>query len=529
MDESLAGLLGLALPLARVSFGVDEEAVPAEALAAAGACMFGPTADGLSVGAILTNDQSTVEFLLGAVIAGVEVVSLPLPGRAVNPGDYLEFLRDACASTGVTHLVARDDIAAFLGAPDLEVVTHSALGTIPLAVGNGSFSLVQFSSGSTGSPKGIRLSDEMLGTNVVAILEAIAPVPGDATVSWLPLSHDMGLIGMVFSALVAFGEQWASGGELVLLEPELFLRSPAAWLTSLDRKGGTLTGAPDFGFRMAASRRLPHEVNLTRVRCAILGGEIVRSTTLALVEEVLGPMGLAAGALCPAYGMAELGLAACMAPPGERWTQRSFDGQALADGRCEPPQSGVASYDLVSSGVPLRGYEVVSRGADGEIAPLAIGAPTIGEDAATGQSLAGPDGRLDAGDLGCIEDGQVYVCGRRDDYLVVHGRNLYAPSIESAVGAVVGVRSGRVTAVGSPDGAWVIVVEADQRDRAERGAIRTIRAGVRRASVAASGVAPDEVLVLARGALPLTSSGKLQRHEVRKRWLTGRLDVDSLN
>ncbi len=149
-------------------------------------------------------------------------------------------------------------------------------------------------------------------------------------------------------------------------------------------------------------------------------------------------------------------------------------------------------------------------------------APSIGRDLRTGASL-GSVGGLATGDVGyLLPSGQVVVCGRRDDYLVANGRNVYAPAIEAAVTAVDAVRDGRATAVAIPTGGWIIALESTLADADRSGAAR-LRRDARRASIAVAGVAPDAVLVLPRGRLPLTSSGKLQRHEVVRRWAAGDL------
>lgn len=519
----LSELVAEALPTARISFGVDEPPCGAESFALRGAQMFRqPGAP--AVAALLTNDAPTVELLLGAILAGAEVVSIPLPGRGVDPKAYSDFVRSVCRSTGVDRLVARDDVSAMLAGTDVEVVAHSKLGSVNLAGPRpAGFGVVQFSSGSTSSPKGVRLSDDLLGTNVQAILKSVAPRPNDAAVSWLPLSHDMGLIGMFMSAIVAFGPGWTDGGELALLKPESFLRRPSAWLECLDRKRGTFTAAPDFGYRLAVSRRPPRTLDLTPLRCAIVGGEIIRAATMAAAQDVFGAMGMVPEALCPAYGLAELGLAATMTPPSERWRRRDVDAAALAEERAVPVGSDSLPLSLVASGLPLEGYEVESAGGAEDIAPLRVRAPLFGDDVRSGRPFAEPHSSFETGDLGFVDEGHVYVVGRIDDYLVAGGRNIYAPAIEEAVSSVAGVRQGRVTAVGLPDGTWMIAVELASKEPLSRAEHDRLRIAVRRATTHSSGSAPDAVAVLEHGCLPLTSSGKLQRHLVRKRWLEGTL------
>lgn len=522
MSGPLARLLEDGLPGARLVFGVDGEPKAAEALAARGRHRFTPTASGAAVGALLTNDEPSVEVLLGAISAGARLVSLPLPPRAADVATYADALRAACRAHDVHRVVARDDVAALLEGIGIDALPHSRLDQEPLACPRtGGFDLVQSTSGSTGPAQPIVVDEEVLSQNIMAIVDRIRPQPGDATVSWLPLSHDMGLIGMLLTSLVSAADRWVGGGPVVLLRPEDFLRRPQLWLEALTRWRGTVTAAPDFGYRMATGR-VPGDLDLGPLRCAIVGGEVVRATTLRAAAEALGPAGLEAAALCPAYGLAEIGLAATITPPGEHWRERALDGRALADQRLEPPQGQRPATTLAASGPPLAGYGVEVAAPRSGIGGLLVSAPVAGRRPG-GRVLTDERGLVPTGDVGFLDDGWLYVCGREDDHVVVHARTLHAPSLEAAIADVGAVRSGRATVVGLAGGEWVVAAEvavevlasAVDRDAVER--------QVRRAAVAASGARPDHVVLLPPGALPMTSSGKVQRHEVRRRWLASAL------
>lgn len=192
------------LPQARIVFGPGGTPRPASMLADRGSQSFAPSGADPALGLLMTNDEVTVSLLLGAVLGGVRVVSLPLPPRAADPLHYAASLRRACAARGVSRVVARDDAAALLDAVGVPVLPHRQVGSAPLAApGPEGFDLVQHSSGSTGRPKAIRLGDDDLGANVTAMLDAVRPEPGDVAVSWLPLSHDLGLVGMLLTCLAA--------------------------------------------------------------------------------------------------------------------------------------------------------------------------------------------------------------------------------------------------------------------------------------------------------------------------------------
>jgi acyl-CoA synthetase (AMP-forming)/AMP-acid ligase II len=522
----LSALISAGVDHARFVFGATGEAVPGAALVERGSARFAADAGGDAVGVIMTNDRPTVELVLGAVVVGARLVSLPLPGRGADIAEYVEGLRHACQAHGLSTIVVADEHAGLLEPLDLPVRRHSELDGAPLAgPARDGFTLVQFTSGSTARPRPVVLGDAALGANVDAILSVVQPRPGDALVSWLPLAHDMGLVGMLLTGVAAVAPCWAGDSDLVLLDPRQFLRRPASWLEAVSHWSGTFTAAPDFAFRMAAAQVPAGAVDLGSLRCVIVGGEIVRAETLHQFAEVHAGRGFDPRALCPAYGMAELGLAATMTPPGELWRQADVATGGLADDLVRPAGSGAATA-LVASGPPLPGYEIrVGDGGSvttGAIGAISVRGPSLGTDGETAQGFGGSSGWYAPGDRGFVRDGWLHVCGRDDDYVVTHGRNLYAPALEAAVGDVDGVRSGRVTVVGLPGGDWVVVAEAARGPGNARGPDQ-LRWQIRRAAVAAAGARPDDVVVLAPGSMPMTSSGKLQRGVVRARLLRGEL------
>jgi fatty-acyl-CoA synthase len=491
----------------RVVFPVSDTIRHINQVVDAGRAQYTSDADQPVVAAMLTNDEPSVELVLGAIAQGAVLVSLPLPGRAVAADSYIGFLRRALADSGATRVVARDDIAVMLRSAGIEATAHSEISASPpVATSGPGFELIQYSSGSTGPPKPIRVDHEVLATNIAAILDRVQARSGDVTVSWLPISHDMGLIGMLLASLAAADDTWTAGAEIVLIDPEAFLRRPTIWMEAISHWQGTFTAAPDFGYRLAVTRHAGGDLNLTTLRHAIIGGEVVRAPTLRSFDEAFRPAGLVPSVFAPAYGMAELGLAATMTGPDEVW--RSTD---LAAG-------DAPARTLVSSGRPLGGYTI---DVDEDTARLTVVAPAAGRDGLTGAPLA-PDGRLLTGDTGFVTpDGWVYVTGRLDDIIVVNGRNISALDIEAAVSAVPSVRAGRVAAVNLESGEWVIAAEL-QAVGSDGGA-QGIQRDVRGAAVGAVNAAPDDIALLPPGSLPMTSSGKLQRTEVRRRWQAGSL------
>lgn len=537
VERSLASaLVGAGLDGARVVFGPGGDAIPAGRLAERGAGCF---ADGAApaVGVLMTNDRPTVEVLLGALVTGTPVVSLPLPSRGADMADYVRFLTGACRSQGVDEIVVDDAVASLVREVELGVPvrSHSEIHDRPLAQpAAGGFRLVQFSSGSTGAPKPVLLDDAALGANIMAMLTAVRPRPHDISVSWLPLSHDMGLVGMLLSSIAAGSRRWAEDGDIVLLEPAQFLRRPSMWLEAVDHWGGTFSAAPDFGYRMAAARPPSGAIDLSSWRCAIVGGEIVRADTLEAFAATYRTQGFDPVALCPAYGMAEIGLAATMTPVREPWRALAVSTAELMDGVVVAAPEGAPSTTVVASGRPLDGYDVrfdAAADVDGDavrvggMPQIAVRGPSLGADAVTGEPLGDADGWYPTGDAGFSDGGWVHVCGRIDDHIVAHGRKVHAPAIEAVVGEIDGVRGGRVVAVGLPDGDWVVVAEPSAAATVPRRQADELRQAVRRGVVRVASAQPDAIVLVRRGTLPLTSSGKLQRHEVRRRLVAGCLEV----
>jgi acyl-CoA synthetase (AMP-forming)/AMP-acid ligase II len=487
-------------------FGPRCERTSGGPLLEAGRTWFSTSADRETVAAVLTNDAPSVAFLLGALDAGTTVVSLPLPSRSDDPAQYCSFVEQACRQSGAQTVVARDDLAALLAASGLDVRAHSQLGARPVAgPAAAGFHLVQFSSGTTERAKAIRLSDRDLGANVSAIVESVDPQPGDAVVSWLPLSHDMGLIGLLLSPLASLAPSLAGGGVIVILDPVQFLREPGSWLSAVTEFAATVSASPDFGLRLCTARAHAANVDLSTLRHLILGGEQVRASTLREFAEKYGIAGFDARALCPAYGMAEFGLAVTMTEPGEL-RSNGVDAAALAQRRFEPAFERSEQVPLIASGAPLNGYEI-DCGPERAVGPIRARGPSCGYDLLRRSPCAGGDGWFDTGDIGTIDDGALYVLGRSDDYVVMHGRSVYCPSVEQCVGSLSGVRAGRALLVTMPTGDCVVVAESENMnaDAAE------LRRRISSTVVAMTGAQPDGVELTEKGWLPVTASGKLRR------------------
>jgi acyl-CoA synthetase (AMP-forming)/AMP-acid ligase II len=504
--------------LGNVDFLIGGERMSATTLLSGSTTWCSPHADAAAIAALLTNDRDTVELILRCIAAGVTLVSLPLPSRGEDVAQYVSFIRATIASYGVQEVVARHDHADLLRSLGIASRSHSEIRSGSLvSAGEGGFRLVQYTSGSTAAPKAVALDDAQLGVNLASIIDAVEPNPGDQAVSWLPLSHDMGLVGMLLTSIASGSDRFAGHGSIALLDPLEYLRRPVSWLESITELRGTFTAAPDFGYRYAQQHAPAASCDLSSLRCAIVGGEIVRATTLRSFSTTFSSAGFRDGALCPAYGLAELGLAATMTRPDEGWRSKHLSSRSIAEFRCASPDGAESALDLVSSGRPLDGYLIRCDAAVGAIGPIEIFAPSAGRDPLLGTSFASASGWLRTSDVGFLADGWLFVCGRFDDYFTTRGRNVFAPTLEDRMGEIDGVRQGRVVVVGLPAGGWVVMLEPDASS--DGSSATEVSDAVRQAAREACGSTPDEVLVLGRGELPMTSSGKVRRREALRAYL----------
>jgi 1-acyl-sn-glycerol-3-phosphate acyltransferase len=392
--------------------------------------------------------------------------------------------------------------------------------------------LIQYTSGSTGHPKGVLLTHENLLANIRASAQAGKVNSGDVLVSWLPLYHDMGLIGSWLFPLYY-------GLPLALLSPQAFLTRPARWLHALHRHRGTLSSAPNFAYDLCVRKVRDEELqglDLSSWRVALNGSEAVSPETLERFVRRFAPYGFRAEAFMPAYGLAEVAVAFSFSPVGRGARVDTVERARFERAREARPTapSGPHPLRFVSSGFPLPGYAV--RIVDEAGHPL--GERRVGLIEVRGPSLTpgyyrNPeatravlhDGWMDSGDLGYLADGELFVTGRRKDLIIVGGRNLYPSEIEEAVGELPGIRKGCVVAFGqaSPElGTERLVVVAETRERAAEAHAR-LRAAITERLTEVLGLPPDEVLLAPPGSVRKTSSGKLRRGATRDAWVQGAL------
>ena len=390
---------------------------------------------------------------------------------------------------------------------------------------------IQYTSGSTGAPKGVALRHANVIANLHAMGQAMRINRSDVGVSWLPLYHDMGLIGALLTCVY-----WRL--PLTLLSPTAFLERPARWLDAITRTRATLSPAPNFAYGFCVARTTAAErkrFDLSSWRVAFNGAEAVNARTVGEFVDAFGPCGFRAEAMLPVYGLAEASLAAAFPEVGAPLRTLSVDRKKLADGRVVVSRDADA-MTLVGVGGAVPGHDIAVVDAEGaplgdrEVGHIVVRGPSVMagyfEDPAATAAVLREDA-LWTGDLGFTDDGALFVTGRAKDLIIVRGRNYYAEDLERIAATVPGVRPGGVAAFGLYDEAKatdlvVIVCETKVVDGPERAVL--VRA-LADAVAQRAGVPLDQVMLLPPGSLPKTSSGKPQRARARQAYVDGTLGV----
>jgi 1-acyl-sn-glycerol-3-phosphate acyltransferase len=404
----------------------------------------------------------------------------------------------------------------------------------PIRAAPDDIAFLQYTSGSTGDPKGVILTHADLLANIRAMGRAVGASSEDVFVSWLPLYHDMGLIGAWLGSLYF-------GMSLISLSPLAFLAKPARWLEAIDRHRGTLSAAPNFAYELCLTRvseaRLA-KLDLSSWRWAFNGAEPVSPQTLRRFAERFAPCGLRGESIAPVYGLAEAAVGLAF-PPGNRGPRidcidrRRFarSGHAL-----QLPNGDPGAMEVVACGRPLPGYRVRVVGKQGEELPerhegqLQFQGPSATQGyfrnpEATARLIR--DGWHDTGDRAYLAGGDIHLTGRVKDLIIRGGRNIYPYELEQAVGEIRGVRKGCVAAFAAEDPATgserlVVVAETKLQDPAQRA---DLEQAIRERAGDVLGLPPDEVVLAHPRTVLKTSSGKLRRAATRDLYLANRLDT----
>jgi len=513
-------------------------ALLAESLKIAAALRARGLSDGDRVALVIPEVGDFVRAFFGISVAGLVPVALCPPAHAGDLPTFARQSRHIFVASRASAVVTSESVAPLLDVAGLDGLIVLPIDALrggasiaePVRVPAASPALLQFTSGSTAAPKGVVLTHANLGANIAAIAgpNGIAAQATDIGVSWLPLYHDMGLIGMLLSAVY-------SRADTILMSPVLFLKRPTAWLDAISTYRGTVSFAPNFAYELCVRRVKPSQIDtldLSTWRVAGCGAEPIRPDTLRAFAERFARAGFRASSFVASYGLAEHSLAVAFGRGGI--DEDIVDGDRLVRQSIALPSTNgsAAVVRIAGCGRAFPGHEL--RIVDDHDRPLPE--RHVGSIVARGPSVmpgyfddpdasadALRDGWLRTGDLGYLADGQLYVCGRTKDVIIRQGRKYHPPDLESAIADLPGMRPSGVVVFGisrlGEADQVVAVLEARAR-HASGDAVDQVRRRIRETA----GLELDAVVVTPPGTIPRTTSGKVRRAETRDRYLAGTLE-----
>jgi 1-acyl-sn-glycerol-3-phosphate acyltransferase len=527
-----------------ISYG----ALQSGALAVAGGLRDGGLQAGQAVALMLPTSRDFLVGFLGILLAGGVPVPIYPPLRLTQIEEHLQrqagILRNAGARVLITvteaKLLARllqPQVPGLGRIASVAELSRGGAGGTPEIRQPEDIAFLQYTSGSTGQPKGVVVRHANLLANLRAMGTALQVSSRDVFVSWLPMYHDMGLIGAWLGSLYyGFG--------LVLMSPLAFLARPKSWLWTIHRFHGTLSAAPNFAYELCLSKIADSDLeglDLSSWRLALNGAEPVNPDTLRRFAERFAPYGLAAGALAPVYGLAEATLGVAFPPLGrglllDRVQRDAFQarGEALPVGPDEP-----AALSFVSCGRPLPGHQMrIVDGHGVELPERREGRLQFSGPSTTSGYFHAPeetrrvlqDGWMDSLDLAYMAGGEVYLTGRAKDLIIRAGRNIYPYDVEAALGRLAGLRKGCIAAFGSRNPATgtdrlVVMAESPERDPDRQ---RSLRLEINRVVVDLTGVPPDDIVLVPPRSVLKTSSGKIRRAACRELYERGEVGLPRL-
>ena len=479
---------------------------------------------------LMPTGHAVGEAMLGTMLLGAIPVPLATPMTFGNVDRYLRNLAavidDCGARVLVTYARFSDAIAADAGlsASLRDVLREDALdGVATIAsptpsIGARDTAFIQYTSGTTGKPKGAVISHGALVANAFAIAHGLALRPDDVGASWLPLFHDMGLVGVLLTSI-------CHPYPVHVISPESFVMNPRRWLELVARVGATVSAAPNFAYDLCVTRAGDvADVRLGSWRAALNGAEPVHARTIARFVDRFGSNGFRADAMLPVYGMAEATLAVSFPEVHSEVAMLAVDREVLERLGRALPCDAASGHPAVSVGRPVSGTTVEIVDEAGRLVPEGV----VGQIRIAGRSLmdgyfrnegasaaAIVDGWLRSGDLGFVHAGRLFITGRAKELIIKAGRNLHPADIERVASEVDGVRSGSVAAFGRPNmrtgtDDLVVVAETPHGDATRRDRLAS---DIRAELLAVLGIKADEIRVCAMGSVPRTTSGKIRRGE----------------
>lgn len=476
-------------------------------------------------------------------LAGATMVCLPLPMRLASIEEFVNQTRSRVAKADAVLLVVDPQLAEFIvdepGDParvNLDVLVDEASALLASAWNRppddpDALAIIQFTSGSTSEPKGVMLPHHVILANLDGACEVgTLDLDNDVFVSWLPLYHDMGLVGLLLLPMT-------SGARLVLGAPQDFTARPARWMQWIDQYRGTVTAGPNFAWALAARglNRAKETLDLSSLRIALNGAEPIDPLSVRSLLEAGERHGMTAGSVFPAFGMAEVAIAGTFPEVGQGLRTDWVDLAVLEQQRyaepAEPGGTGAREFVILGKAIPGLEIRVVDTSSGEPLDDREVGELEIRGTSVTPGYYRNPeatealfrDGWMRTGDLSYLLGGELVLCGRIKDVIIVGGRNIFPEDVERAVATVEGIRPGNVIAIGVEGrrNQEAMVVVAETKGGASEELVRQVREAAR----SVSGLPPSDVVLVPAGTLPKTSSGKLQRSLCRQRYLDGELET----
>ena len=490
--------------------------------------------------------RQLITIIQGCWLAGIASMVLPLPMRMGSLEAFVESTRARILHGDAKLILIDDMLAGFYegaaGDPPIEPMAAVLPGASTAAHGEAlelpahdpeRLVILQYTSGSTSEPKGVMIPDRVLRANIDASCEAAELSLEEVMVSWLPLYHDMGLVGFLSIPMT-------NGVQLVQAAPQDFLAKPGNWMQWISDHGGTATAGPNFSW-VLATRALGRmqDLDLSTLTLALSGAEPVDPTAVEAFVKAAEPFGFRAGSVFPAFGMAEVAIGGAFPKRHRGMVCDSVDRIVLERERVAKPlaledaeeEIQVRRLPLLGKAVPGLEMKVVDPETYEELQERQVGELLLRGTSVTPGYYKRPDataalfrdGWLCTGDLAYLVDGELVLCGRIKDVIIVGGRNVFPEDIERAVGMIDGVRAGNVIAFGV-DGykgkeSVVVVAEVRAED------LDAVRNSVHHRALDVCGLPPRDVMLVKPGTLPKTSSGKLQRARCRELYLADELEL----
>jgi len=491
---------------------------------------------GQMVAIMLPTCKEYLYSFYGVLLAGGVPVPLYPPARLTTIEDHMTrhvgILKSAGAVIMITIPEAKalawllraqvETMRAVLMPADLE---GGATGFVPHAGKSGDIGFLQYTSGSTGNPKGVVLSNENLLVNVQAMGTAVSATQADVFVSWLPLYHDMGLIGGCFASMFL-------GFPVVLMSPLAFLSRPSSWMRAIHRHRGTISGGPNFSYELCL-RRIPEEemqgIDLSSWRFAFNGAEPVSPETITAFSEKFAKWKFRKTSLSPVYGLAECTVGVSFTTPGEPWRMDIVDREVFSrtgEAVLTDPQNP-AAMKIVGCGQVVKDHDLRVVDAAGlELPERQEGLLQFRGPSATSGYYRNPEATkslfdgdwVNTGDRAYLKEGMVYITGREKDIIIRGGRNISPYELEQAVGDLAGVRRGCIAVFGSKDpmtGTERVVVLAEMRDT-DPSRHDDLKRMINELAVSLIGAPADDIVLAPPATVPKTSSGKIRRVAARE-------------